>query len=117
LRICDAAPATPIRSPEQVTVFQPRSGIVFWPPKNSGVQRPGTTGRVEAMQLPAVPDDGVGVGADAVDTGSTSVRVMAVARRVDRGAPAASICSPACAASGCEVATAFSASTGRRGQA
>ena len=52
------------------------------------------------------------------DTGSTSVRVIAVARIASTALPpAASICSPACAASGCEVETTFAASSGLRGQA
>ena len=53
-----------------------------------------------------------------LETGSTSVSVMAVARIASTALPpAAIICRPACAASGCEVATTFFASTGRRGQA
>ena len=52
------------------------------------------------------------------DTGSTSVSVIAVARIASTALPpAASICSPACAASGWEVATTFCASSGLRGQA
>ena len=52
------------------------------------------------------------------DTGSTSVSVIAVARIASTALPpAASICSPACAASGCEVATTLRASSGLRGQA
>ena len=53
-----------------------------------------------------------------LETGSTSVSVMAVARIASTALPpAASICSPACAASGCEVETTFCASSGLRGQA
>jgi hypothetical protein len=51
------------------------------------------------------------------ETGSTSVSVIAVARIASTALPpAASICRPACAASGCEVETMFCASTGLRGQ-
>ena len=51
------------------------------------------------------------------DTGSTSVRVIAVARIASTALPpAASACRPACAASGCEVDTTFGASSGLRGQ-
>ena len=52
------------------------------------------------------------------DTGSTSVRVIAVARIASTALPpSASICRPACAASGCEVETTFCASNGLRGHA
>ena len=52
------------------------------------------------------------------DTGSTSVSVIAVARIASTALPpSASICKPACAASGCEVAIAFAARSGLRGQA
>ena len=53
-----------------------------------------------------------------LETGSTSVSVIAVARIASTALPpAASICRPACAASGCEVETTFCASSGLRGQA
>jgi len=53
-----------------------------------------------------------------LETGSTSESVMAVARIASTALPpAASICRPACAASGCEVATMFFARTGFLGQA
>jgi hypothetical protein len=52
------------------------------------------------------------------ETGSTSVSVIAVARIASIAVPpSASICRPACAASGCEVATTFAARSGLRGQA
>jgi len=52
-----------------------------------------------------------------LETGSTNDNVIAVARIASTAVPpAASICSPACAASGCEVETTFCASTGLRGQ-
>src|SRR5438067_8179115 len=52
------------------------------------------------------------------ETGSTRLSVMAVARIASTALPpAASICKPACAARGCDVATAFAASSGLRGQA
>src|SRR4029079_16087846 len=52
-----------------------------------------------------------------LETGSTSERVMAVARIASTALPpSASICRPACAASGCEVETTFCASSGLRGQ-
>ena len=51
-----------------------------------------------------------------LDTGSTSVSVIAVARIASTALPpAASICKPACAASGCDVATTLRANTGLRG--
>src|SRR6185436_5949120 len=53
-----------------------------------------------------------------LETGSTSVSVMAVARIASTALPpSASICRPACAASGWVVDTTFAASTGLRGQA
>src|SRR4051812_25849364 len=53
-----------------------------------------------------------------LDTGSTSVSVMAVARIASTALPpAASICKPAWAASGCEVDTTLEASSGLRGHA
>ena len=53
-----------------------------------------------------------------LETGSTSVSVIAVARIASTALPpAASICRPACAASGCEVQTTFFANSGLRGQA
>src|SRR4051812_39051883 len=53
-----------------------------------------------------------------LDTGSTSESVMAVARIASTAVPpSASICSPACAASGWLVDTVFAARSGLRGQA
>src|SRR3954469_10089423 len=52
------------------------------------------------------------------DTGSTSDSVIAVARIASTAVPpSASICRPACAASGCVVETVLAARTGLRGQA
>jgi hypothetical protein len=66
----------------------------------------------------AVPHDGVGIGADAVGNRlDERERDRGGEDRVDRAAAGASICRPACAASGCEVDTAFAASSGFRGQA
>src|SRR5438874_1094403 len=47
--------------PGTVTVFQPRVGIAFWPPKNSGVQQ-----AMPTRGWNTVTDDGVGIRADAV---------------------------------------------------
>ncbi len=53
-----------------------------------------------------------------LDTGSTIVRVMAVAMAASTALPpCASIPRPAWAASGCDVHTTFSATMGLRGQA
>ncbi|CKT55826.1 Uncharacterised protein [Mycobacterium tuberculosis] len=53
-----------------------------------------------------------------LDTGSTTVRVMAVATAASTALPpSASIRRPACAASGCDVHTTFVARMGMRGQA
>src|SRR5688572_6862658 len=53
-----------------------------------------------------------------LETGSTSVSVIAVARIASTALPpAASICKPACAASGWVVATTLAARTGFRGHA
>ena len=53
-----------------------------------------------------------------LETGSTRVSVMAVAIAASTALPpSASIRSPACAASGCDVHTAFAARSGLRGQA
>jgi hypothetical protein len=53
-----------------------------------------------------------------LDTGSTTVSAIAVAMAASTAPPpSASIRTPACAASGCEVHTTLAASTGFRGQA
>ena len=50
-----------------------------------------------------------------LEVGSTTVSVIAAASAASTALPPrASICRPACAASGCEVATTFLASTGMR---
>jgi hypothetical protein len=50
-----------------------------------------------------------------LEVGSTTVRAIAAARPASTAfPPLASICTPACAASGCEVATTFFASSGMR---
>ena len=87
--------------------------------KNSGVQPAGE--RPEALRpCSSFPSQMMAKASEPMplDTGSTSVSVMAVARIASTALPpAASICRPACAASGCEVATTFFARTGFLGQA
>ncbi len=105
--------------PGTVTVFQPRAGIALWPAKNSGVQPAGE--RPEAFSPCSLfPSQTMAYASEPMpfDTGSTRVSVIAVARMASTALPpAASICRPACAASGCDVDTAFAASSGLRGHA
>ena len=104
-------------APGTLTEFQPRCGIAFWPANISAVQPAGE--RPEAFNpCSCLPSHRIANASEPMplETGSTSVSVIAVARIASTALPpASSMRRPACAASGWEVATTFAASTGLRG--
>src|SRR6202008_1665155 len=105
-------------APGTVTEFQPTAGTAL-PPKYSGVHPAGE--RPEAFRpCNCRPSQTMANASEPMplDTGSTRVRVMAVATAASTALPpSASIRKPAWAASGCDVHTTFAARMGFRGQA
>lgn len=105
-------------APGTVTEFQPSTGTAL-PPKYSGVHAEGE--RPDAFRPCSFCPSQTMLKASEpmpLDTGSTTVRVMAVATAASTALPpSASIRRPACAASGCDVHTTFVARMGMRGQA
>ena len=93
--------------PGTLTLFQPRCGMVLWSLKNSGVQAAGD--RPEALKpCSFFPSQTMAKASLPMpfETGSTTVSTMAVANAASIAFPPfRSMCSPACAASGCAVAT------------
>jgi hypothetical protein len=74
--------------PGTVTVFQPRTGMVFWAAKYSGVQPAGE--RPEALRpCSFLPSQTMAKASEPMplETGSTTVRVMAVARMASMAVP------------------------------
>ena len=105
--------------PGTLALCQPRCGIVFHAETKSGVHPAGE--RPDAFRpCSRLPSQMMAYASEPMplETGSTRVSVIAVARIASTALPpAASICKPACAASGWVVATTLAASTGLRGQA
>src|SRR3954453_10740457 len=105
-------------APGTVTEFQPTPGTSP-ASKYSGVHAAGE--RPDAFNpCSSLPSHTIANASEPMplDTGSTNVSVIAVARIASTALPpSAIICSPACAASGCDVATTFAASRGLRGHA
>src|SRR6185369_5248020 len=106
-------------APGTVTESHPRLGMIFLPAKRSGVQSAGE--RPDALRpTRRWPSQRIAKTSEPMplDVGSTTVSVMAAARPASTALPPfASMASPACAASGCDVATMFFASTGMRCEA
>src|SRR4029079_19812502 len=101
--------------PGTVTDFQPRVGTPL-PPKNSGVHPAGERPE-ELSPCSCLPSHRIAKRSDPIpfDTGSTSVSVIALASAASTALPPAAIIDrPACAASGCDVATMFRAKIGFR---
>ncbi len=105
-------------APGTVTEFQPTAGMAL-PPKYSGVHSAGE--RPDALRpCSCRPSQTMANASEPMplDTGSTSVRVIAVAMAASTALPpSASIRRPAWAASGWDVHTTLAARTGLRGQA
>src|SRR6185503_2000756 len=98
------------------TAFQPIPGTAP-PPKYSGVHARGE--RPDAFNpCNCVPSHTIANASEPIplDTGSTSVSVIAVATMASTALPPSAIIrSPACAAKGCDVATTLPAIRGLRG--
>jgi len=105
-------------APGTVTEFQPSTGTAL-PPKYSGVHAAGE--RPDAFSpCSCRPSQTMAKASEPMplETGSTTVRTIAVAIAASTALPpSASIRRPAWAASGCDVHTAFEARTGLRGHA
>jgi hypothetical protein len=105
-------------APGTVTEFQPNVGTPL-PPKYSGDH---AAGDLPDAFKPCnwLPSQTIAKASEPIplDTGSTTVSAIAVARAASTALPpSARIPRPACAASGCDVATTLRASTGLRGHA
>ncbi len=102
--------------PGTLTEFQPRCGMVLWSLKNSGVQAAGE--RPEAFKPCSLAPSQTIANASLprpLETGSSTVSAIAVASAASMALPpCCSMRSPACAASGCEVATMLRARMGLR---
>src|SRR5690606_38642957 len=102
--------------PGTVTLSQPRLGILAWPAKRSGVHAAGE--RPDAFRpCNACPSQTKAKASPPMPfmVGSTTVSVMAAASAASIALPPrAKTAAPACAASGCEVATTLRARTGCR---
>jgi hypothetical protein len=112
-------PAQADTTPGTVTESQPVFGMLVLPAKRSGVHALGA--RPEALNpCRRVPSQTSAKASEPIPfmVGSTTVSVIAVASAASIALPPfLNICNPACAASGCEVATALCASTGMRCEA
>ncbi len=102
-----------------MTASQPCTGMAVRPLKRSGVHPAGA--RPEALSPTSFsPSHRIANASEPMplEVGSTTVSVIAAASAASTALPPfASACNPACAASGCDVATTFFASSGMRCEA